>query len=430
MTENNVQLEELYDGKTWIHGHKHRIQNQSIDLTIFLITIQGSQLKYTLDTINSLSKEIPFYVNVIMNVSPTVKAYNEMHLRCKTDYFVQLDEDMVLFPHAIQMLNQFIYIKSKKHSICFLHSFYLVDEYLGIGKDKLLEGLKLYNFRIMKNFPTSTELDLSTSSVDRMWHKKIEEAGFIQMCHYESPIGYHAKYRKPFDLMIRYCKSTQSCLNPSIKKNSGDICRLIKPYQTLPCNFYQLFESMVQYLVYRDPNRFSIETFTKNYTEFYPVANKYVSDDSLNSYSLPKTRVSFLPNCKFIPNPSHFEPLYTISIYRIFDYISILGIITVLFGQYQYSFSKYPTDIYEWFLQLFRFQLCIIGKQSSLLPLFEKYDCITFVSDPNDVYNDCVLTIENETVILDGQKFNIKNEESLLIKAVLDRTRKRKIIFT
>ena len=85
---NKINIEELYDGKTWIHGETKK----DIKITIFLITIQGEQLTHSLDAINNLKTDIPVVVNVIMNVSPTNKAYNEMRLRCTTDYFIQNDE--------------------------------------------------------------------------------------------------------------------------------------------------------------------------------------------------------------------------------------------------------------------------------------------------------------------------------------------------
>ena len=82
---NNVNINELYDGKTWIHGKN----KENILITVFLITISTEQLKYSLDAINNFSLEIPFMVNCIKNISPTNKAYNEMRLRCKTKYFIQ-----------------------------------------------------------------------------------------------------------------------------------------------------------------------------------------------------------------------------------------------------------------------------------------------------------------------------------------------------
>ena len=94
---NNVKLDDIHDNKTWIHGNS----KENINITLFLITINGHQLKYSLDAINKLKLDVPIIVNVIMNVCPTNKAYNEMRLRCKTDYFIQNDEDMELYPNAI-----------------------------------------------------------------------------------------------------------------------------------------------------------------------------------------------------------------------------------------------------------------------------------------------------------------------------------------
>ena len=53
---NNVRLEELYDGFTWIHGNS----NENIQLTIFLITICSEQLKYSLLARNRLLQKLVF----------------------------------------------------------------------------------------------------------------------------------------------------------------------------------------------------------------------------------------------------------------------------------------------------------------------------------------------------------------------------------
>ena len=98
--DNNVKIEDLYNKKTWIHGKTKK----NIKITIFLITIQGEQLKYSLNAINNLNTNIPVIINVIMNVCPTNKAYNEMRLRCTTDYFIQNDEDMELHNDIINKM--------------------------------------------------------------------------------------------------------------------------------------------------------------------------------------------------------------------------------------------------------------------------------------------------------------------------------------
>ena len=421
--DNSVKLEDLHNNKWWIHGETR----DNIKITIFLITIEGYQLKYTLEAINSLPTNIPFLVNVIMNVSPTVKAYNQMRLRCFTNYFVQLDEDMILFPNSIEMMTNIVTSKAKN---IFLYSYYLIDEYLGIGEKKLLEGMKLYNFGIMKNYPSSSNLEESVSSVDRLWHKPIEAAGFTQKNIYETPIGYHAKYRKPFDLMIRYCKSTQSFINPDIKKNSGDICRFIKPYQNIT-GFIELFNSLVIQFLQYDSTKFSIQTFNRNYQKILTYSNKYVCDETLRSYDLNITRVNLPDNYSIHTNSID---LSTISIYKIFDIISIIGIINVLFQNYEYSFTKYPYDIYNYFIKIFNFTLAIDSANKeeihNINKIFERFDCVRITDDITEEGIDCILTledIETFTFTVNNETIQFKDEKEF-VKYVLDRPRKSKNI--
>jgi hypothetical protein len=420
---NNVKLNELFDNKTWIHG----TTKENITVTVFLITIQGYQLKYTLDAINNLPNNIPFMVNVIMNISPTARAYNEMRVRCTTDYFVQLDEDMVLFPNAMEMINLITINKSKN---VYVFSYHLIDEYLGIGPSKLLEGMKLYNYHIMKNYPTTNDFSTVVSSVDRTWHKQIEADGFLQKNVYDAPIGYHAKYRKPFDLMIRYCKSTQSLLNPSVKKNSGDICRFIKPIQKLSriLEFYKLFDCLVHHFLKYDPSRFRTETFNKNYAILLPIMNKYVPDNTLQSYDFDTNRF-YMSNYEITESCSSFNKLFTIGSYDIFDIFCIIGIINVLFNNYEYSFTKYPYDIYNYFLKVFKFNICITSTQKKSLDKisswFEKYECVTITNDRCDPSIDCFVEIIKATrlsFVINNQPKQFKTEEEFL-RCVLDRSK-------
>lgn len=93
---------------------------------------------YSLDAINKLDLDIPVLVNVIMNVCPTNKAYNEMRLRCKTKYFIQNDKDMELYPNAISiMCNVLKNISSKK---VFMNAFKLIDNVIGIGNPPIING--------------------------------------------------------------------------------------------------------------------------------------------------------------------------------------------------------------------------------------------------------------------------------------------------
>lgn len=87
-----MSVEDLYDGKTWVHPgitDEKQAEPSNISLTLFLITIQSEQLQHSLDAINLIKSQDPIIVHVIMNVSPTNRAYNEMRIRCTTPYFIQ-----------------------------------------------------------------------------------------------------------------------------------------------------------------------------------------------------------------------------------------------------------------------------------------------------------------------------------------------------
>ena len=139
---NNVKLEELYDGKTWIHG----TCKNNIYFTVFIITISTEQLKYSLEAINNFNLDIPFVINCIKNIFPTNKAYNEMRLRCKTKYFIQNDEDMELYTDSLKIIDTII--NKHNNEKIFLHSFKLIDDKLGLGKPPIIDCLKVYNQEI------------------------------------------------------------------------------------------------------------------------------------------------------------------------------------------------------------------------------------------------------------------------------------------
>ena len=191
---NNVLLEDLHDNMMWIHGNS----KENILITIFLITIEGEQLKYSLDAINKLELDNPILVNVIMNVCPTNKAYNEMRLRCKTKYFIQNDEDMELYSNAIPTMYKVLKnVDSKK---VFLNAFKLIDTVIGIGNPPIIDCLKLYNNEIMQKYPTFKNGDDDVSSVDSLWHKPIKKDNY-KIKNTNIIIGYHGNIEQ----ILIYC---------------------------------------------------------------------------------------------------------------------------------------------------------------------------------------------------------------------------------
>jgi hypothetical protein len=324
---------EIHDGKEWIHGNPGDIK-----ITIFLITIQSHQLKFTLESINKLNPNYPFLVNVIMNVSPTNRAYNQMRERCKTPYFIQLDEDMELQEDAIQICMNQIEKSSRAHKT-FLHTFKLIDTDLGVGNPPIIDCLKLYNNTIMQKYPTYNNGETAVSSVDYFWHSPILNDGYL-MNTTSIIIGNHGNHRSDYDIFLRYCKIAKSLLDPNIKTNSGHICKLLAPLHSDESSISELFRIILDEFQKMDPEQYS--NLEEKLSPIISILNSYVKTDRLLLYNIQnRQHISVI-------NPNNRQILWAeISIKKI---LCIVAILCVISGNYEYSFDKYPIKIYEYFM--------------------------------------------------------------------------------
>ena len=319
---------EIHDGKEWIHGN-----HGTIKITIFLITIQSHQLEFTLESINKLNPNYPVLVNVIMNVAPTNRAYNQMRERCKTPYFIQLDEDMELYEDAIQICMNQIEKSSRAHKI-FMHTFKLIDTDLGVGNPPIIDCLKLYNNQIMQNYPTYNNGETAVSSVDYLWHSPILNDGYL-MNTTSIIIGNHGKHRSNYDIFLRYCKITKSLLDPKIKTNSGHICKLLAPLHSDDTSISELFWIILDEFQKMVPK-------PEKLSPIISILNSYVKTGRLLLYNIQNRQHIE------ITNPNNRQILWAeISIKKI---LCIVAILCVISGNYEYSYDKYPIKIYEYFM--------------------------------------------------------------------------------
>jgi hypothetical protein len=328
----SITVNDLYDGKEWIHGNSNDIQ-----ITIFLITIQSDQLKYSLNCINKLDINYPVLVNVIMNISPTNKAYNKMRERCKTPYFIQLDEDMELKEDAIKICIDQIN-KFKINNKIFLHTYKLIDNDLGIGNPPIIDSLKLYNNEIMQQYPTYNNGDTAVSSVDYLWHSPILNAGY-KMNETFIIIGNHGNHRSNYDLFLRYCKITKSILDPNIKTNSGHICKLLAALH------YDEYSISVLFTIITNDFKIIIEdsNLDEKILNIYKILNSFVKNSTLSMYNI-KNRQTIS-----IIESNNNQNIYTeVNIKKILCIVAMLSVIT---NNYEYSFNKYPIKIYEYFIE-------------------------------------------------------------------------------
>jgi len=331
----SIYIKDLYDGKEWTHGNPGNIQ-----ITIFLITIQSPQLEYSLESINKLDPTFPVLVNVIMNVSPTNRAYNQMRERCKTPYFIQLDEDMELREDAIEIFMNQIENSSKTNKI-FLHTFKLIDTDLGIGNPPLIDCLKLYNNEIMQKYPTHNNGETAVSSVDYLWHAPILNDGY-KINPTNIIIGNHGNHRSNYDLFLRYCKITKSLLDPNIKTNSGHICKLLVPLHSDEISISELF-----WIVLDEFKKLSDDSnLEEKLQPIILILNSFIKNTTLSMYNIQNRQTIGLIN------PNNRQILWEeISVKKL---LCVVAILCVISNNYEYSFDKYPLKIYEYFMGIIR----------------------------------------------------------------------------
>jgi hypothetical protein len=214
---DNIKMADIYNGYQCIHGDSSKTD---ILLTIFVITIMGDQLAYTINSINEL-RGVPFIVHFIVNISPTSMAYQKMNMLVKTKYFLQLDEDMILFKDSFgSMVEEAVKTMDNTDNV-FNVCFKLKDDLLGITMDKYLYGVKIFNSILMKNIIYSKGI----SSVDRELNFRMEKIGKSYKLSNQI-VGHHAKYRSNFEILLKYAKMTNSLLLNNIQYSVIDSMRI------------------------------------------------------------------------------------------------------------------------------------------------------------------------------------------------------------
>jgi len=102
-----------------------------------------------------------FRIQSVQWVAPMDAAFQQMLDQCKTPYFVQVDADMVLRPHAVLTLyNDLARCDSKIAMVYYpLH-----DPHLG----QLVLGVKVYRHAVMSRYPYTSSYSCEVSQVDAM----------------------------------------------------------------------------------------------------------------------------------------------------------------------------------------------------------------------------------------------------------------------
>jgi hypothetical protein len=164
-------------------------QDLSRELTVFVTTV-GDKLNFD-ECLACLERQtVRFSLERIENVAPMSAAFNQMLLRCRTHWFVQVDEDMLLFPGAIKQLYDLMK-EASGDVACIGASLW------DCQVERPIYGIKIYRHDIVKAFAFP---DTRTCDVDM--HRQFEAAGYrlVELplrWSREACLGEHGKHYTP-----------------------------------------------------------------------------------------------------------------------------------------------------------------------------------------------------------------------------------------
>ena len=133
----------------------------SKEVTIFVITTDKS-CNYD-ECIKALKAQNVFFnIIIIKNYHPMSNAFQQMINKCETAYYIQVDEDMILYPNAIEtMYNEIIKTPNNISIVAFM----LKDIHLNFP----ICGVKIYKHSTLKKYPYNlTCLSCEVEQIDRM----------------------------------------------------------------------------------------------------------------------------------------------------------------------------------------------------------------------------------------------------------------------
>ena len=266
--ENNYTAKKLLTVYENLYDTKPLIKKELKDLTVFII-YSGNNPNFA-DCQRALENQTTsFEIMTVQNVAPMPKAFQCMLDSCKTNYYVQVDCDMILKPDAIEkMYNAITSSKPHEAMVCFrLHDLHL---------DLEIQGVKIYKHGIFKNFPYLDCLSCEMNQLERM-----KQFGYTYAA-IEEVLGEHSPKWTEEEIFDRYFIFMQ-------KTNPKNLPQMVLDIYLKNPNRLNLFALLGCISGMLSPEKLKSD---KNFREVNPSFFK------LNNYFQPGTKFEFLPKGK------------------------------------------------------------------------------------------------------------------------------------
>jgi glycosyltransferase involved in cell wall biosynthesis len=131
----------------------------SAEVTVFVSTVGAACFPECMAHL--ARQDCRFRLEVIVNVAPMSAAFQAMLDRCQTPYYVQVDEDMLLRPHAIRTLHERIKATPPKVPLVVA---WLWDADLGMRR----QGVKAFRHAVVSRYPYADVQSCEKDQVRRM----------------------------------------------------------------------------------------------------------------------------------------------------------------------------------------------------------------------------------------------------------------------
>ena len=170
----------------------------SAELSVFVLTVGALSFAECMKRL--AAQDCRFELEVVENVAPMSRALQCMLDRCRTRFFVQVDEDMLLYPNAIRSLYRRLTDSPPNVAILTCHLF---DSHA----ERVLYGLKIYRHDIVRAYPYA---DVESSEYDQI--RRFTKDGFVDLRlpiedHFrpsEITLGEHGNMWTPRSVFERY----------------------------------------------------------------------------------------------------------------------------------------------------------------------------------------------------------------------------------
>ncbi|MBU1213449.1 MAG: radical SAM protein [Alphaproteobacteria bacterium] len=177
-------------------------------VTVFIVTVGG--LDYAPCRAALRAQDSQFNLEIIRNIAPMNAAFQQMAERCKTPFFVQVDEDMILEPHAVRQLYE--EMQEQAPNVAF-HCLSLWDTDLGYP----IDGCKIYRHAIMAQVPWRDSYSCEVDQFERLWESGFQFSRRWRPYRGDHVIGEHGRFWTPKTLFQRYRRiAIKSRINPKM----------------------------------------------------------------------------------------------------------------------------------------------------------------------------------------------------------------------